>query len=370
MTPQSVYCLNTKLRIGDIVLLRTMSLFSGVIAFASGGRFSHAMLYLGDQTFMEAMPHGTSRISIYRVFVADRDNIKVMRLVARDTEDLAAVAAKAAELASRHETYKYAFLSAAMSIFSSGQSDAVDDPDSVFCSQLVARSYRLAASPLFGDDRKVTPNALADSPLLEDLTDELTVVQEYNSQSERKPLDSPDAVRPIKVQSAALGKLLSESNKILRSRGIREAKGVYDLFRWLSAWENRTEATEVDKQISELLAIHCPLNLMLEGLESAEEEALRIGSAVSRFLSSSSTSRTEVAFELNAVELVLQSALQTRAVFDECRGYAMQFLQATGFRSFFWLSMLYNHLAQRSAATTRALANAANNLRQGLSSAP
>ncbi|WP_316163441.1 YiiX/YebB-like N1pC/P60 family cysteine hydrolase [Bradyrhizobium sp. SZCCHNRI20481] len=122
-----------KLQPGDVVLERGKRLRSKAIALADRGTYSHALLWLGNTDFIEAVGNGVRVISFQRVLVHHPKRWLLIRLV-EDPGKAQKAAAVARNLA--HKKYD---LRGALSTKMGGRK--TPDPTSLFCSQLVATAY-------------------------------------------------------------------------------------------------------------------------------------------------------------------------------------------------------------------------------------
>lgn len=123
----------TRLELGDIVLERGTGPSSDLTAWSTGGEFTHALIWVGDD-FLEAMPDGVRSLSYYRVPVLDAAKWRLLRLAA-DSHGAGAQAAVNA----RNLAFKDYDLWGAMRTVLGPRQEPI--PEKLFCSQLVARAY-------------------------------------------------------------------------------------------------------------------------------------------------------------------------------------------------------------------------------------
>jgi hypothetical protein len=161
-----------KLCRGDVILTRNAesASFKGkaqsdVIAKATGGSFSHALLYTVAPTLIEAISDGVSNISAQNCFVHDLKHVRVLRY--HDQR----VAGAAASEAMKFFAKGYSVRAAIRSAF---PGTSVPDPgdDGIFCSALVAMVFRAAGAPEFAsiDPMKTTPATLENLKGFADVT--------------------------------------------------------------------------------------------------------------------------------------------------------------------------------------------------------
>ena len=139
----------SKLQAGDIIFNRSSNPLSLAIRAQDGGPFSHALIYVGDGLFIEAVRTGSRVIGAFRLLVPDPDDWQLARI---DDGALAASAAtQARNLA--HRPYNVAgIIRIALSGEPAGEVG-------LFCSQLIAEAYRRAGVDL-GEPALATPAAL------------------------------------------------------------------------------------------------------------------------------------------------------------------------------------------------------------------
>lgn len=160
-----------KLCPGDIVLTRDTGLRSQIIQRASGGRFSHALICTTPPTLTEARLEGVRNISARNVYISDIVNVAVLRLRGQ-AGDIRKAASDAA-------SYATSFFSAAYDLpqaLASVTNKILDEGNpGVFCSELVAKSYKHAGIDLVDGltPDNITPNDIASSIKLMEITHEV-----------------------------------------------------------------------------------------------------------------------------------------------------------------------------------------------------
>lgn len=150
------------LLLGDIILERGDDKAAGAIATATGGQFSHALIYVGGDDVVEAMPGGVRSLSLHRLPVTEKSVLKLLRVEAAHKS----IAAKAAEHA-RGETFKQYDMRGALTSQSAPRKTPLNS--ALFCSQLVAKSYAQAGLDLAPGYTlsSISPNHLERSPMLQ-----------------------------------------------------------------------------------------------------------------------------------------------------------------------------------------------------------
>ena len=165
----------SRFRPGDILLtLNTESddrkelRVSRVIARATRGRFSHALICSIPPTFIEAIGPGVSTISLARCFAHNLKNVRALRYPDRE------VSAKAASLARLEVGRDYSRAKAIASVFPQ-QIIAKIAVHGTFCSALVAQVFTAAGASAFSSLAvdKTTPATIDEMDCLEDITSDV-----------------------------------------------------------------------------------------------------------------------------------------------------------------------------------------------------
>jgi len=149
-------------RRGDVILTRNAEstsikgkVQSDVIAKATGGNFSHALMCTVPPTLIEAIGDGVSNISAQNCFVHDLKHLRVLRYPHQG------IASAAASEAMKFFAKGYSVRAAVQSI-RPGASVSESGDEATFCSALVAAAFRAAGAPEFAamDPMKTTPATL------------------------------------------------------------------------------------------------------------------------------------------------------------------------------------------------------------------
>jgi hypothetical protein len=138
---------------GDVLLETGATVFGAVIRKVDGGAYSHALMWLGNTDFIEAVAAGARVISFARVLVADPERWLLLRHPDR------ALALAAASEARNLAHKKYSLPKALATKLPIAPASS---PTSLFCSQLVAEAYARTGEALVNGKPagKVTPNDL------------------------------------------------------------------------------------------------------------------------------------------------------------------------------------------------------------------
>lgn len=150
-----------KLMPGDVLLERSSGKISAAIRAATGGLYSHALVWMGNTDFMEAVSDGVRPMPFARIYTRDPTQWSLLRI--EDSE----AAAAAARFVREHAFKIYNLKGALISVLPvSGPERAA----ALFCSQLVAVGYKSAGVDLVPGitPDKITPADLQRSSLLKE----------------------------------------------------------------------------------------------------------------------------------------------------------------------------------------------------------
>lgn len=162
----------SSLRSGDILLTKNAEgddkkdlKQSNIIARASGGRFSHALICSVPPTFVEAIGLGVSTLSLARCFAHSLENVRVLR------HQDQGVAEKAGSLAQLEIGRDYSVAKAVSSVFPQYLIAKIKDTGT-FCSALVAQVFISAGASSFAATpiEKTTPATIDEMMDLVDIT--------------------------------------------------------------------------------------------------------------------------------------------------------------------------------------------------------
>lgn len=146
----------SRLRLGDIIFVRDKSITSLGIRAGSGGKYSHAALYVADHSYIDSDPDGVHANNLQRLIRQSSDDIAVKRLGdPLSDEKIRSVC----NFARSQVGKRYSVLGAASTV--QGFRRAKLTPvNRQFCSRLVAMAYasvgcELVKNPLFSSPRRV-----------------------------------------------------------------------------------------------------------------------------------------------------------------------------------------------------------------------
>lgn len=288
---------------------------------------------------IEAMPHGVSRLSAYRVLIKNIENIQVRRLTTGESEHDAKVAAEAGRLAVNHETQPYAFAHAAMSIIGSREPGLTDG---VFCSQLIAKCYRLAGQSLVDHpDGRVTPNRLHGSHVLSDVS---TITISTTADGAMRPIDGPGSTRDIAEFSKRLVGIVRSANKLLGVNGLEHVSDITALFRMFVEGADDPRIRAVDRQLSETLK-NANLDSFLDQfwrLISEEDEDIQ--ERTYRLILNRLISPDQAASEIPQLRHLVQHKRKVLAEYSVMRDSMRNLFESTGLVTFKSFHAFYDQL--------------------------
>jgi len=210
MTNKYQFNLDT-LQPGDILLSRGEGKGAAFIAKATGGRFSHAMVYVGNSV-IHAMPDGVYSKNPQRLLFHSNDDLLALRARGGLTDEQASIIV---------DTARY-WVGA---LYSKAQAAAVPayskarvpttSPEQ-FCSRLVAQCYMAAKIQLVVNPDYCSPNDIARSGLLDP-------VANYSVLASQQAIEfAEDTVDPnMEIQRAAFT-WLAKARKLASRRGLGE----------------------------------------------------------------------------------------------------------------------------------------------------
>lgn len=167
-----MHTFNSNLKVGDIILVRGAKAHSKMIAKMTSGHFSHAMIALENEVFLEAITgSGVQKTSGVRVSFKSLSNVAVLRCIFPNEQTKTTVLTYINKNHPEYQGRKYSYQGAVESIAKSASDNT---NGGYFCSHLVASIYRDAGfSLLTKPTYKITPNDLLKSEHLQDVTDQV-----------------------------------------------------------------------------------------------------------------------------------------------------------------------------------------------------
>lgn len=252
-----MYCLNTSVQPGDIILVRGAAKTSKLISIATKGHFSHACVVISNTRAIEAIFDGVKMTSLSRFVVLDKKNIKVLRPKFDTVEQKSFLQSSIEDFSYAHQGKGYNLADAAKSIF--GLDFAIND-DSLFCSQLVAAVFEEAKFPLFKKRaHNVNPNDYLKSDKLLDISEEAIVeIPEYIKKRAEK---NGKEINPIDVKNGGstsfeparlLREFVEDCGSIFEQHNLRRPNTVLDIVDRLTDGLNQEVFEDIDRKITVL----------------------------------------------------------------------------------------------------------------------
>lgn len=192
-----------RLRIGDIILTADQTLLSKGIRAATGGSFSHAMLYVADHSYIHSDGDGVHSGNTQRRLFSALGDAAVLRL---RTPDASAVE-RACVYARTQVGKQYSKAEAVRSRKFRDVADQLEDSNRQFCSRLVAQAYSFAGVPLVPNADYCYPSDFASSQLL------LAVAAPLR-QARAAEIKFAQSENPIERQTRATNFILDEVRKL------------------------------------------------------------------------------------------------------------------------------------------------------------
>lgn len=249
-----MYSFNSNLRVGDIILVRGAKKHSKVIAKVTDGHYSHAMIALENDIFLEAITgSGVQTTSMLRVSFQDKANVMVLRCIFPDEKTETNVLRYITQNYAVYQGRKYSFKGAAESIKKRGDDNT---KGGYFCSHLVASMFTDAGFPLLDKPtHKVTPNDLVFSDVLEDITD--NVIRYYSDNTLQRVKEKGKTINCIDARGDTLSKdaknhseLLKSTAKYFTRNGLKAPNMCDEFLGILTDPKNAYISKELDYQIS------------------------------------------------------------------------------------------------------------------------
>ena len=233
------YIDSSKLRPGDILLCTDPDgRVSKIIRRATGSRYSHAAIFIGDGEFVEAVGLGVRRFMVESTAVRNRENVRFLRLknsVLNAVETAQAAARKAENYVARRYWVQGAIAAGVRGINLKSQGK-------FFCSQLVAQAYREAGLELLVgvNPHKVMPGRLLDSAHLVDITDD--VLLPAVTAKRWRPADLLDGKMRATIHDGEIAvrqTVNDRINALLRSEGVDTDGGLEAGLKFL--WQTKND---------------------------------------------------------------------------------------------------------------------------------
>lgn len=192
-----------RLRVGDIILTADKTLLSKGIRAATGGSFSHAMLYVADHSYIHSDRDGVHSGNTQRRLFSALGDAAVLRLRNRD----ASAVERACVYARTQIGKQYSKVEAVRSRTFRDAAEQLEDSNRQFCSRLVAQAYSVAGVPLVPNADYCYPSDFATSQLLQAVAAPLR-------QARAAEIEFAQSESPIERQTRATNFILDEVRKL------------------------------------------------------------------------------------------------------------------------------------------------------------
>jgi len=191
------------LRVGDIILTADQTLLSKGVRVATGGSFSHAMLYVSDHSYIHSDGDGVHSGNTQRRLFSALGDAAVLRLRNPD----ASTVERACAYARTQVGKQYSKTEALRSKKFRDAAEQREDSNRQFCSRLVAQAYSFAGLPLVSNVDYCYPGDFLHTTLLQPVAAPLR-------QARAAEIEFAQSESPIDRQTRATNFILDEVRKL------------------------------------------------------------------------------------------------------------------------------------------------------------
>ena len=185
--------------LGDIILTRSNEKNSSLICRITNSNFSHAILYIGESSYIHSDPRGVHSGNIQRLLIDEPKYVKVVRV-----DDPVAIE-KAINYARSQIGTTYSKVSA-VNAFT--KTFTKMDAKRQFCSRLVATAFELGGVKLVANSYACLPQEIADSIFVHE-------VKDCVRQAETAEIEFTKSYDPISKQAEITNNILKSVRKLL-----------------------------------------------------------------------------------------------------------------------------------------------------------
>tara|TARA_R110002124_G_scaffold5786_11_gene36355 strand:+ start:35826 stop:36803 length:978 start_codon:yes stop_codon:yes gene_type:complete len=189
-----------KLQIGDIILTAQAGFTSKAVRLSTNCQFSHAILYVGEGSYIHSDSLGVHSNNIQRLLFEKPSHVEVRRLKDKTLIDRAVMFARS-QIGTRYSIKES--VRTKNPIYNTGKAKTKKQ----FCSRLVAQSYEYAGIKLVKNSDYCSPKDLQNSTL----TDEINDVLRAANNSEICFANSPS---PLQRQAEVTNHILDSVRKL------------------------------------------------------------------------------------------------------------------------------------------------------------
>lgn len=187
---------------GDIVLTAGNTFNAKGIRITTGGDFSHAILYVGNGSYIHSDLNGVHSDNPQRLILDALEMAKVFRLIKRDDQ----VIRKICDFSRSEIGKKYSKIEAVKSK-ALRNSQLGDNSNRQFCSRLVSQAYSFSGISLVRNVNYCYPKDIEDSPLLYEIENCLRIA---NS----RELEFARSESPLEIQRNATNQILEKAREL------------------------------------------------------------------------------------------------------------------------------------------------------------
>ncbi len=246
----------TNLMPGDVLLSTVRrSAVSTMIRVGTASQYSHAAIYWGKFSFLEAIDEGISNYNILIKAINDKSNIRVMRL-AKEFDENRSLGQQAAGAAASYIGREYWTAGA---IKSQLRRNTVPQDGRMFCSYLVAQAYEDVGVKLCPgiESQSVTPGDLSNSTLFDDVTDETTYAAKPIELHEKMALvDGNNGTSPQKEFRTAINRIMVDVRTIFHKADLQTPSSLHQAMELLICSGESSVQKEVDDKLADVLDVH------------------------------------------------------------------------------------------------------------------
>ena len=207
----------SKLLKGDVLLTRENSLTSKSVRLGTFSKYSHAILYLGDSSFIHSDGDGVHSGNLQRLIFQKVSSVAVLRLKSEERHDHID---RICFFARTQVGKQYSVPQATASTVRT--SHLFDDRSNrQYCSRLVAQAYEAGGLTLVHNADFCYPKELQKSPLL-------TVVPDCVRAATKPEIEFAESESPLEVQARATNDFLAKVRQIA-SEDVQTLEQVVDL---------------------------------------------------------------------------------------------------------------------------------------------
>lgn len=188
----------SKLNPGDIFLTGNDEKVSRVVRKFTSGSYSHAILYVGNGSYIHSDRDGVHANNIQRLLFESDQNVTVLRL--KSHTDLTDVCEYARTQIGKEYSIKGA-------VNAKAKLKAPFGNNRQFCSKLVAEAYDFIGVKLSKDTDHCTPKDIEDCNILQPVSDAVRLATE-------EEIDLATSDSPLTKQTEATNQILNEARKV------------------------------------------------------------------------------------------------------------------------------------------------------------